>query len=289
MDRKYHINYYFTKNPPTFGDTHLIQIGRLYCMPGAMVHKHVHINWYELTVVTDGSGVVATNDIEMPVQKGDIYFSCPGDFHEIRSSEENPLEYDFFSFYTSNAISRKILKAIASNMHDMSKRIFSDPQITPLISQAIAEISEKPPYFENVLSTLLEQIIFRTIRNLDTQRVPAQKKHNLSADALCFQIMHYIDTHIYSIQSLQVLSEKFNYNYSYISDVFKRTTGNTIVGYYQSRRLDAAKLLISEQRLKINQVAEVLNYSSLYSFSKAFKNRYGVSPKNYLKSLTKQD
>ena len=52
--------------------------------------------------------------------------------------------------------------------------------------------------------------------------------------------------------------------------------------YYQTRRLDMAKLLILEKKLKINQIAETLNYSSLYSFSKAFKSKYGGSPSRYL-------
>ena len=33
------------------------------------------------------------------------------------------------------------------------------------------------------------------------------------------------------------------------------------------------------------ELAEKLNYSSLYAFSKAFKNKYGMSPKHYLNNL----
>lgn len=41
----------------------------------------------------------------------------------------------------------------------------------------------------------------------------------------------------------------------------------------------AARLLLNEGKLNITKIAELLNYSSIYSFSKAFKEKYGVSPK----------
>ena len=287
MDKKYHINFCYVKTPIPFGEIDLAQIGRLYCAPDTIIDKHAHINWYELTIVTDGEGIVLTNDIGRTVKKGDIYFSCPGDFHEIRSSKENPLKYDFFSFNTRNQSAKKQLHLIVSAMQDIDSRIFADEQISALVSQGIAEMSEKQVFSEDILSSMFSQIMFRIMRNFHSKNPPA-KKHNPSADALCFQVMHYIDTHIYSIENLNVLSEKFSYNYSYLSDVFKKTTGNTIVNYYQTRRLDASMLLIREQKLKINQVAERLGYSSLYAFSQAFKKRYGMSPRNYLKSITEE-
>ena len=43
----------------------------------------------------------------------------------------------------------------------------------------------------------------------------------------------------------------------------------------------AAKM-IEEERFNITEIALSLGYSDLYSFSKAFKNYYGVSPKHYI-------
>ena len=64
-----------------------------------------------------------------------------------------------------------------------------------------------------------------------------------------------------------------------------RQNRNTISDYYHTRRLDAARMLINEKKLRVTQIAEMLNYSSLYSFSTAFKNKFGASPREYLKSI----
>lgn len=218
--------------------------------------------------------------LQHPVQKGDIYLSYPGDFHEIISSGENPLKYDFFAFATKNALLEQELKNIM-NSHTCEERVFCSNTVNYAVSDAISELSAKKKYSSELLSLIFEEIIFNVIRSFDFE-MSGNTGGNLSPNELCFQIMHHIDTHIYSIKKLASLSEKFSYNYSYLSNFFKKKTGTTIAEYYQNRRLETAKLLINSGDLKITNIAERLNYSSLFAFSKAFKKKYGIAPKNYI-------
>jgi AraC-like DNA-binding protein len=43
--------------------------------------------------------------------------------------------------------------------------------------------------------------------------------------------------------------------------------------------LETARVLILERKKKFGEIADLLNYSSLFSFSKAFKAKYGISPR----------
>ena len=52
-----------------------------------------------------------------------------------------------------------------------------------------------------------------------------------------------------------------------------------IIAYKNERRLGAARLLLKEE--SVTEVARRLGYSSIYVFSRAFKNRFGVSPSEY--------
>ena len=90
--------------------------------------------------------------------------------------------------------------------------------------------------------------------------------------------MNYIDTHIYTIKKLEELAPKFNYSYGYLSGLFQRTTGKTLSEYHKHRKMETGKALILEKKKRISEIAEMLGYN-LYSFSKAFKNTYGISPK----------
>lgn len=279
---KYHLDFLHIEEPVCYKDTLLFQIGRLYCFAGTVIEKHAHLDWFELTVISDGEGKVITNGVASPVQKGDIYLSYPGDFHEIISSEEKPLKYDFFAFATKNAVLKEELKDIM-NSHTCEERIFRSNAVNYAVSCAISELSSKKKYSSELLSLIFEEIIYNIVRSFDCGAVRSDNSR-ISANELCFQIMHYIDTNIYSIKNLASLSEKFSYNYSYLSNFFRKKTGTTIADYYQNRRLETAKLLINSGDLKIINIAERLGYSSLFAFSKAFKKKYGISPKNYIRA-----
>lgn len=269
-----------------FGKTKLFQLGRLYCMPGAVIKEHVHLDWYELTIVTDGKGLVTTNGRSVEVKKGDIYFSFPGDFHKITSSETAPLKYDFFSFASIDADIDGAFRKISSERSRFDQRLLSDDKIGDLVSLAIAEFFESDAYRERVLELVLEEIILFLLRACRLEKKEAFQKHPRSTEELCYQIMYLIDSRLYSVSNLSFLGEELGYNYAYLSKIFRQTTGTTISDYYQNRRLTAAKLLIEEGRVSFSRIAQMLNFSSLYAFSKAFKNRFGYAPKSYRETVT---
>ena len=134
-------------------------------------------------------------------------------------------------------------------------------------------------------------IIYAPIRSFLSQKnggslfpstVFAPKKQ----EELCYQVMDYINTHIYSITTLTEIADRFRYDYTYLSKIFTRTTSQSISEYYRQRRLEVARALIHEGALTFSEIAEKLQYSSIYSFSKAFKNQYGLSPRDYKKKIS---
>ena len=55
----------------------------------------------------------------------------------------------------------------------------------------------------------------------------------------------------------------------------------SIQSYYNLRRVETARELLRDRELSIEEIAEYLQYSSVHSFSKAFKNAAGISPGAY--------
>ena len=82
------------------------------------------------------------------------------------------------------------------------------------------------------------------------------------------------------MKHLEELSEITNYNYNYLSNLYKRVTGDTLNNYFRTRRLETAHLLLADRGLSITRIAALLNYSSVYIFSRAYKAKYGISPTN---------
>ena len=278
MKNLYHIDYVFSP-AREFGDISLHQIGRLFCREGAVIKKHLHLNWFELTIVTDGEGILYTNDVAIPIKSGDIYLSFPADRHEIISSSENPLKYDYCSFFsTSDELSEK-LETILQTFSDEKSRLFSDDLIKLLVQSAIAEFQKGNNAISNDLLYHLFHLLVMYLLRAFPEAENVNSLQNISqADVFCYQLMNYIDTHIFTLKNLSSLSEITNYNYSYLSKLFSKTTGRTLADYFQSSKLKKAKTLLKEGKLKVGDIAELLNYSSVYVFSKAYKKKYGYAP-----------
>ena len=279
MDTYYHLDNNYISAPIKYGDVKLLQLGRMFCRAGMRCAEHVHLNWYELTIVTDGEGSIGTNGCDVPVRAGDIYVSFPADVHSISSSGSDPLKYDFISFCPENDELLSHLEQIHAGSIDPFARIFSDERIKRLVSYALKEFADKErPYRDKLISSLLTEIIIYTIRGMSERRTSSQTLNTDSRDILCYQIMSYIDTHIFSLKNLSELASAMNYNYSYLSYMYRTTTGQTLSDYFRTAKLRAAKLLIDEGKLKVSEIAELLNYSSIYVFSRAYKKKYGHPP-----------
>lgn len=282
--KRYHLDKRFFSDPPHYGPIRLYQIGRLYCDRDTVIGKHPHIYWFELTLVTGGKGTVITNDVSVPVLPGDIYLSFPSDFHAIETDPVDHLEYDFFAFGTDRPDLSEDLGEIIRNHRDPESRIIRSDSLRSLVGNAIAELDREDRYSKELLDSIFTQIPIHLIRCFQKKGFAETPSNVSDPEILCYRLMNYIDTHIYTMTSLEELSEVTNYNYSYLSALFRKVTSSTLIEYYRSRRLETAKILLEEKRLSITKIAEILNYSSIYTFSRAFKDKYGQSPEQYRKN-----
>ena len=273
----YHIDNQYILSPIDFGDFLLVQLGRRYCITGEVIAPHLHREWFEITIVLNGEAEVINNGASMMLKKGDIHFSFPYEIHEIRAGNADNFEYDFFSFIVKDDTPLKHLENIMQNLSDNEKRVFHDERIEFLIRNAIFEYSTDNFGKEEIVRDALHQTIIYIIRGLEG--INNEKHTKSNKDLLCYKIMNYIDTHLYTLKSIGELSDIFKYDASYLSAIFKSTTGKTLFDYYSTRRLEHAKMLILERNMRIWEIAELLHYSSAFSFSKAFTKKYGISPK----------
>ena len=285
MDKEFHLNKSFSKKPLDFEGICVFQIGRLYCNAETVIDTHWHTDLFELTIVTEGEGTVTTNGVPVNVKKGDIYLSLPSDAHKIESDSKELLKFDFFAFTCNVESFHNELEKISKNHHLSNKRIFKNDQIFRLIGNAIAELNDIKEYSNELLASIFRQIIIYTIRGFSDIEPSTYPSAVSESEILCYKIMNYIDTHIYSIKNLTELSKMTDYSYGYLSAIFKKTTNNTISDYYHNRKLETARMLLLEDGLKIIEISEMLNYSSVYALSKSFTKHFGVSPRNYRNNI----
>lgn len=269
----------YISSPKSYRQVKILQVGRYYCNKGRVIEPHMHSTFFELTIVTDGEGIIKTNNIPVLVKSGDIYLSLPLDKHEIISSSENALKYDHIAFFIENEDFNADMEFIINNFHSATDRIISDNRILRLTSLILAEYMANGDHSNEVIANLLNTIIAYVIRDFKNKETFNGVENISSKEILCTQIMNYIDVNIFDIETLSEISNVFKYNYSYLSSTFKAVTKISLREYFLNRKLEIAKTLVDENKLKIYEIAEKLNYSTANAFTKVFKQKYGYSPK----------
>lgn len=284
-EAKYHLDRNYVGAPLEYGGFKLYQTGRLHCGSDMNVTTHTHYGWFEITAVTDGRGEVFTNGASQSVKKGDMYLSFPCDVHSIHSSKSDPLKYDFCAFSTDLSPYKEELDDIMTRCIMPEKRIFSDSRIKLCMEELTLAIQSTAKLSDELTVCLIKEIIILLIRDFSYGKAENATLSDTISDRpnaskeLCYQIMNYIDTHIYTMKNLSELSGITGYNYSYLSVLFKEQTHQTLNSYYRNKKMDAANLLMKENGMTALRASELLGYASASAFGKAYKARFGTSPK----------
>ncbi|WP_419824983.1 response regulator transcription factor [Anoxybacterium hadale] len=93
----------------------------------------------------------------------------------------------------------------------------------------------------------------------------------------------YVLTHVDEETSVKLLSEKLFINKSYLSETFKQKFGTTLLQYINMVKIERAKKLLQEGKLRNYQISEILGFKDPEYFGRLFKKNTGVLPKNYRK------
>lgn len=283
-NKKYHLQKSYKGNSIPYGKMLLYQIGRMFCSDQTVVPRHTQINCLELTIVTAGRGVISTNGVDTAVSDGDVYASFPGDIHEIRSDVVFPLKFDFIALSSTDTLLMSEFERIMTDFHSPDMRVIRDDRIADLVSRATAEEGSGLLHSDRILASMLEEIFIYAIRAFQTLKTPRRMSDPADAELFCYDLMSYIDSHLYTMKSLSELSEYTNYSYNYLSNLFKAVTDETLIGYYRRRRFELARQLLEDKSNSVTRVAAMLNYSSVYTFSRAYKEYFGASPTRSVRS-----
>jgi AraC-like DNA-binding protein len=77
------------------------------------------------------------------------------------------------------------------------------------------------------------------------------------------------------------ISEKLNYDYTYLSNIFSEVKGITIQQFIIVNKIERVKELLLYDELNLTEISYKLNYSSVAHLSNQFKKITGLSPSFY--------
>lgn len=104
------------------------------------------------------------------------------------------------------------------------------------------------------------------------------------------KIKHTIIDMVYNMDSplrtnfSDYLSEKLNFDYTYLANIFSETTRTTIEQFIIHKRIERAKELIWCNEFTLTEISWKLHFSSVAHLSSQFKKVTGFTPSHYKNS-----
>ncbi len=257
-------------------DLYLVHCGQQQCPPG-YTYDHKVPNEYHLHFVISGKGTLEIDKHVYHIKKNDIFLIPKGVPINYYADSEHPWEYIWITFdgimadtYLNNAKISAEIPVVHSTIPvtayvPMVQRILDTNQLT------FANEIKRVAYLYEILSTFIEA-------------QSAGKKENGQYD---YPYETYID---YALQYIRFnynrirVNDIANYigiNRSYLTAIFKKHLQTSPQEYLINYRLKEAARLIKTTDLPIQEIAADIGYQNALTFSKMFKQIYGVSPKNY--------
>jgi AraC-like DNA-binding protein len=97
------------------------------------------------------------------------------------------------------------------------------------------------------------------------------------------ELVHFNEDQI-MVNTSDYLSEKLNYNYTYLASLFSEVKGITIEKFYLTHKIEKVKEMIVYGDYNLTEIAYKMHFSSVAHLSNQFKKYTGLTP-TQLKNL----
>lgn len=95
------------------------------------------------------------------------------------------------------------------------------------------------------------------------------------------KIKIYVDNNYQKNLTRDFVASLFYINSSYLSQAFKKKTGEKFIDYLNHVRIEKAKELLETTNLKVYQVSKTVGYENAKYFFRIFKKKTGMTPEQY--------
>jgi len=236
-------------------------------------------NW-ELVYINQGTLEIAMEEEACVVETGEIYIIKPNvpNGRKIKSSNTISTTVGFSSKSSIiNAIAHRIIvltpkerEYLNDGVHLFQANLGSNKMIYKMKYDTPPDIVQE----SQVCLMMLLLNIIRREKNISA-RTKTKPSH------LAERIIEYLEQNIAQKLTIEQIAADFGYSVPYIKQIFKKNTGMGIIEFFLKMKMDEAKRMLREGKLNITQISEKLGFFNVSHFGRAFKQREGVTPREY--------
>lgn len=272
----------------------LIQKGKLIQVRAhtRFVHfpKHRH-NYVEVIYMCKGTTTHVVDGDKVVLEAGDLLFLNQNAVQEIEPAGKDDIAINFIvmpEFFNmafsmmgaeNNALKEFLVGTLCSKNGRTSYLYFHVSDVLPI--QNLVENMVWTIFYDMGSKRSSNQItmgllLLHLMNHMDKMETGS----GLFDTELAGTVLAYVEGH-YRDGSLSELARIMGYDVYWLSREIKRRTGKTYKELLQERRMNQACYLLTNSKLAVSDIIESVGYDNTSYFYRKFRERYGVSPKEY--------
>ena len=230
----------------------------------------------ELTYVDQGSLHSVVDGQDILLEQGDLMLYGPDQWHMQYADIGVPPRFMTITFDPGKY-----------DLSDLYNRKFRSPQKAIDLLQKILREQEKMDELSGDFLLNLLSLVLLTLRRLsDAPADTLRSVHCITNEnEIIRRAQQYISTHVRSRLTVPLVAENTDVSTSYLTALFHKHLQISPGEYIRRIKLQESKQMIREGALNFTEIAEALQYSTIHHFSRQFKEKFGITPSQYAKSI----
>ena len=253
-------------------------------------HK-VPLHWHnemEIIYIKKGHGYVTVDFQQYKVSGGTIVLLLPGQLHSIEQYDDLSMEYENIIFNVSMLLPRTEDTTSTGFLRPFLNGQTTVPSVFTVVSEHHSELSAcldacdeicktKPQGYGLFIKGKLFEFFYILSNRCRNEKNP---RTNKSLDKLKI-ILKFIEKDYMHKITVAEVADRVDFSESHFMRYFKENMGTSFIDYLRDYRLTMAARLLLVSDDTILSVAEEVGFENLSNFNRAFKKKYGVTPREY--------
>ena len=156
-----------------------------------------------------------------------------------------------------------------------------------LLQQMLRTQERMDPYSTDMLMAQLSMLLLHLLRQAQSPSgVKLQGTNTVhSENEIIRHAQQYISAHIREKLSVRLIAQQVDVSPSYLTVLFQKNLQISPGEYIRRIKLQESKQMIRENNLNFTEIAAALQYSTVHHFSRQFKEKFGITPTEYARSV----